>query len=156
MMALQFKVGDDRFGLNVVNVVEVIPNVPLQRIPKAPPYFVGLLNYRGVIVPVVDLSYLINETFAKKCLSSRIVMVKTADTGMVGLLAESVTETIKIEDDEFTDTKIESELGWLVDKVALDSVGMIQHINPEVVVPDELSRILEKALDQVEGGADAH
>lgn len=142
-MVLLFKVRDDRFGLNVVNIVEVIPSVPLQKIPKAPSYMAGLLNYRGGVVPVVDLGYLIDEHPVKSCLSSRIVMVSTSNNGRVGLLAESVTETTKINDEEFTDTRIDSEFGWLVDKVVVDADGMIQHINPDVVIPEELGKLLE-------------
>ncbi len=154
MMALLFKVNDDRFGLDVINIVEVIPRVPLQNIPKAPVYVAGLLNYRGSVVPVVDLSQLIDDHSARACLSSRIILVNTGNRGRVGLLAESVTETVKINDADFTNTTIDSEAGWLVDKVVIDDEGMIQHINPDIVVPEELSRILEDgsaALREVSG-----
>ncbi|MFC1750552.1 chemotaxis protein CheW [Pseudomonadota bacterium] len=157
MMVLLFKVRADRFGLNVINIVEVIPSVPLQKIPKAPFYMAGLLNYRGGVVPVVDLGYLIDEHPVRNCLSSRIIMVRTSNNGRVGLLAESVTETIKINDDEFTDTRIDSEFGWLVDKVVIDSDGMIQHINPDVVIPEELGKLLERdAALAAEDAADVH
>jgi len=143
MMALLFKVKDDRFGLNVVNIVEVIPSVSLQKIPRAPAYVAGLLNYRGAVVPVVDLGQLIDCQPVRVCLSSRIILVKTENSGRVGLLAEGVTETIKVDDADFTNTKMDSDMGWLVDKVAIDSEGMIQHINPDVIVPDELNKMME-------------
>ena len=58
MLLLLFQVGGDRYALDARRVVEVIPLVKMQRIPRAPKGVAGLFNYRGRPVAAVDLSEL--------------------------------------------------------------------------------------------------
>ena len=58
MLFLLFELGQDRYALDVRQVAEVLPLVEFKRIPQAPPFVAGLLNYRGDPVPVIDLSQL--------------------------------------------------------------------------------------------------
>ena len=47
MLFLQFKINDNKYLLEAKGVIEVVPYANLKRIPKAPKYVAGLLNYRG-------------------------------------------------------------------------------------------------------------
>lgn len=148
MMVLMFRVDDNRYGINVVEVVEVVPCVALQKLPRSPANIAGLLNYRGHVVPIIDGSRLLGDRSVRPCLSSRIIMVRAGKmkSGCIGLLAEHVTETRKIDNDRFTDASMGAGCCSLVDKVVLDELGMIQHINSELLVPEEL-RAFMKAVD---------
>ena len=151
MMLLMFKVNDNRYGINVVEVVEVVPHVPLQKLPRSPKTIAGLLNYRGHIVPVIDGSRLMGDRESKTCLSSRIIMVRSERmrSSRIGLLAENVTETLKVDDSQFTDASIGDGENSIVDKVILDEHGMIQHINIAQLVPNEL-RAFMKSVNTAE------
>lgn len=61
-MALGFRVGDFGFLLPVSLHCEVAGQLPVHPIPKVEPWFSGLLNMRGNIVPVVDLHRLMSDT----------------------------------------------------------------------------------------------
>ncbi|MDD5273049.1 MAG: chemotaxis protein CheW [Methylovulum sp.] len=61
-MALGFHVGSLGFLLPLSLHCEVIGQLPVSPLPKVEPWFSGLLNMRGTIVPVVDLRLLLNET----------------------------------------------------------------------------------------------
>ena len=155
MMLLMFKVNDNRYGINVVDVVEVVPCVPLQKLPRSPLNIAGLLNYRGNVIPVIDSSQLLGDSDVRSCLSSRIIMVRSdrMKSCCIGLLAENVTETIKIDDDKFTDASIGEGVSALVDKVVLDGMGMLQHINTARLIPDELKSFM-KAVDADGAGSE--
>jgi chemotaxis-related protein WspB len=148
MMLLMFKVNNDRYGIDVIDVVEVVPCVPLQKLPKSPPNIAGLLNYRGSVIPVIDSSRLLGDSAVKPCLSSRIIMVRSdrMKSCCIGLLAENVTETLKIDNDKFTDASIGEGVCALVDKVVLDGMGMIQHIDTALLIPEELKSFM-KSID---------
>ncbi len=148
MMLLMFKVNGNRYGIDVVEIVEVVPHVLLQKLPKSPATIAGLLNYRGHIIPVIDGSQLLGDSDVKACLSSRIIVVRSErmKSSCIGLLAGSVTETIKVKDEQFTDVSIGDGRGSVVDKVILDEDGMIQHINTNWLIPDEL-RFFMKSID---------
>ena len=78
MLFLTFTAGPNRYAVNVVRVVEIVPRVELRPIPHAPPFLVGLLGYRGKAVPVIDLSVLLGAAPCRDRLSTRIILVNQA------------------------------------------------------------------------------
>ena len=96
MLVLRFQLGEDVLELDARDVVEVIPCVELQRVPHAPDYVAGLLNYRGRPVPVIDLCWLSLQRASRPLLSTRIILVRhdaaISVDGRLGLMAERVTE----------------------------------------------------------------
>ena len=77
--------------------------VLLRKIQHVPDYVAGVFNYRGSIVPVIDLCHLIQGTPCRLRFSTRIIMVNhTTKDGMhcLGLMAERVTETLSRPDIE--------------------------------------------------------
>jgi chemotaxis-related protein WspB len=75
MLLLTFTVGANRYAVDVTTVVEVVPRVELQLIPHAPAFLAGLLDYRGKVVPVIDLGLLLDVGPCRDCLSTRIILV---------------------------------------------------------------------------------
>ncbi len=109
MLFMQFKVNDNRYLLDVKNVVEIIPFANLKRILKSSAYVAGLLNYRGDAVPVIDVCYLMSNKPCEPKLSSRIAMVNYKDDNhsvCIGLLIEHLTETVRYNEDDFSDPGI--------------------------------------------------
>lgn len=96
MLALAFHVGKDRFALRCADVIEVVSRVELRAIPHAPSYIPGMFTYRGVVVPVIDLSLLLWNTPCADRMSSRIVLVKHKEK-LIGLYAERVTEAVQLD-----------------------------------------------------------
>jgi len=145
MMVLLFKVDNDCYGMDVASVVELVPYMVLQKLPKAPEFIAGLLNYRGSIVPVVDLTMLLVNRPTRQLLSSRIILTRPTISGgarFVGLLAEQVTEASKIPDDEFSDTGLKGDQSIFVDKLAVRPEGLVQHINVDLLLPTEVKEML--------------
>ncbi len=52
-----FRAGRERYCLAVSEVEEVVEWSSLTRMPLAPPFIMGILNLRGVIIPVLDIAY---------------------------------------------------------------------------------------------------
>jgi chemotaxis-related protein WspB len=96
MIALIFEVDGQRYGLDISQVVEVVPAVRLRRLPGVPEYVAGVFRFRGAHVPVIDLSQLIGGKPAVPRLSTRLVLVRhPGPTGvgrLLGLLAERVAD----------------------------------------------------------------
>lgn len=77
MLLLLFHVGHERYALESERVVQVFPNLLLKEIRHAPDYISGLFDYRGQIIPVLDLSHLIQGKACPNLLSTRIILVKS-------------------------------------------------------------------------------
>ena len=52
---LVFRIGQERYALQAVDVVEVLPRLQLKPIAQAPSWVAGVFAYRGVVVPVMDM-----------------------------------------------------------------------------------------------------
>ena len=122
--------------------------VVFRRIPHTPPYVPGVFSYRGTIVPVVDLSALLNGQPCRPLLSTRIILVDYVGADrthhILGLLAERVTETVSCDEEDFHSPGIDSEdLPFLSDMVLTKS-GMIQKVELEGLLPESLQEHLFK------------
>ncbi len=133
MLALLFYIGENLYAIDSLQVVEVIPRVNLRPIHQAPDYIVGLCNYRGAIVTVLDLGQLIQGQPCRRFLSTRIIIANYLQPSGVntylGLIAERVTETLKKSDDVFSPVHIEAKDKSYLGGIAMDKRGMIQQIH---------------------------
>lgn len=120
------------------DVVEVIPRVSLRPAVNLPSYVSGLFNYRGVVVPVIDLCFLIQGRASGQNLSSRIIMVTSGDRNgkdhYIGLLSEGVTDTISRPLSAFHDTGLNSGLKPYLGGMTLDERGMVQILHLKVLL----------------------
>lgn len=140
MLMLIFYVGNDLYALDSSQVVEVIPRVSLRKIHQAPDYVAGLFNYRGTIVPVIDLCHLIQGTPSRSHLSTRIIMVNYVGNNNTqhcfGLMSERITETLKKPDTELVDARVQMNDAPYLGEMIMDEKGMIQRIRLEYLLSE--------------------
>ncbi|OLT59824.1 chemotaxis protein CheW [Moorena bouillonii] len=140
MLMLIFYVGNDLYALDSSQVVEVIPRVNLRKIHQAPDYVAGLFNYRGAIVPVIDLCHLIQGTPSCSHLSTRIIMVnyiaKKNTHYCIGLMSERITETLNKPDTEWVDAGVKINDAPYLGEMIMDEKGMIQRIRLEYLLSE--------------------
>lgn len=94
-----FHLDDEYYGINVLMVQEIVTYVKPYAIPNAPEYFRGVINLRGVIVPVIDLRIRFNFSKKDNIEESIVVVVSIADK-KYGLLVDSVSNVIDIDPKE--------------------------------------------------------
>ncbi len=146
MLMLLLSVDDNLYALDTSQVVEVIPRVILRKLHQVPDYIAGLFNYRGTIVPVIDLCQLIQNYPSRSYLSTRIIMVNYVGKDNIkrwlGLMAERVTETLNKPDIDLVDTEnILNEAPYL-GEMMMDEKGMIQRIRLEYLLLDSQHKYL--------------
>lgn len=99
MLALLFSIGDVAYAVACDRVREIVPMPTLKPVPHAPDHFVGVFNYRGRIVPVVDLRRLVQGDSCRPRFSTRIILAEapggSGEPRLYGIMAERVTETVR-------------------------------------------------------------
>jgi chemotaxis-related protein WspB len=142
MVALLFEVEGQRYGLEVTQIVKVLPSVRLRRLPQVPEYVAGVFRYRGTMVPVIDLTQLIKGRPSTALMSTRIILVLhpgPSGTGRVlGLLAERATEIL---DDVAVEPKpsgIEVPEAPYLGGLSANGASIIQYVKVEQLLSDEL------------------
>jgi len=97
---ITFKLGDELFAINVVQVREVLDLSLVTKVPTAPEYMRGVVNVRGNAIPVVDLRQKFGLPKAPDTVQTRIVVLELELDGesvVLGGLADSVHEVIELE-----------------------------------------------------------
>jgi chemotaxis-related protein WspB len=157
MLMLLFYAGNDLYAIKSSRVVEVIPRVSLRKIQPAPEYVAGLFNYRGAIVPVIDICHLIQGKPSQSHLSTRIIMVsyprKDNTLQYIGLMAERVTETLNKPDAELDTSRVQVHEAPYLGGMIMDEKGMIQQIHLEQLFTDSRHRYLLAEGEFEENGA---
>lgn len=154
MLFLVFQLGQDKYALEARRVIEVVPRVELKRLPLAPKGVVGLLNYRGRPVPVVDLSELTLGQPAQDCLSTRIIITRYVDARgrkqLFGLMAERATELLQRESSDFIDSGVQVKSAPYLGPVLLDQEGVIQLVDEQRLLSEPLRNLLYSSMIQAE------
>lgn len=91
------RLGGGRYGVSAPDVAEVIPLPRTTRLPGAPGWVLGVANWRGHVLPLVDLRPLLQVPVLPLPSSARVVVVAVDDVE-VGLVAEAVTGLVEVPD----------------------------------------------------------
>jgi len=90
-----FELSGEEFGVDIMQVSEVIPVPRITRIPQAPECIKGLINLRGKILVVIDLNKRLGFSSKETDNLSRIIIVEIRDI-VIGMLVNSVKEVIRL------------------------------------------------------------
>ncbi|GAB4286145.1 MAG: chemotaxis protein CheW [Oscillatoriaceae cyanobacterium] len=136
MLMLLFYIGKERYCVGAERVVEIIPMVALRQVAQAPEWVAGLLNYRGTIIPAIDLCCLLQKRPCSAALSTRMIVVNYWDEvnsseQLFALIAERVTETLSREATTDVSTAMSLDNPPYLGEMITDVQGMIQMLRVE-------------------------
>ncbi|MBS3954202.1 MAG: purine-binding chemotaxis protein CheW [Methylomicrobium sp.] len=96
---LTFLVDKENFAINILDVKEIIEIANVTHVPLTPDYIHGVINLRGNVVPVIDLSARLKHHSAEVNKRSCIVLVEVdvlEGPQMIGMLVDEVREILEI------------------------------------------------------------
>ena len=91
-----FFLSQEKYGINVMQVQEVLRVTEIAPVPGAPDYVLGIINLRGNVVTVIDTRQRFGLESKELDDSTRIVIVESNDQ-VVGILVDSVAEVIDLQ-----------------------------------------------------------
>ncbi|MCY1268450.1 Chemotaxis protein CheW [compost metagenome] len=94
-----FRLDNETYGINVMQVQEVLRYSEIAPVPGAPSYVLGIINLRGNVVTVIDTRQRFGLVPAAVTDNTRIVIIE-ADRQVVGILVDSVAEVIYLRQSE--------------------------------------------------------
>lgn len=145
MLLLTFQIGNERYAVRAIEVIEILPLASLRKIPQAPNYIAGMLDYRHQILPVIDLVQLTEDRPHNKVLSSRIIIMKYplgVENTSIGLIAEKVTDTIDVAANTLSDTKIKLPNADYLGEIHNESGEFIQLIEIKSILTQDVQDML--------------
>ncbi|ANE47558.1 chemotaxis protein CheW [Paenibacillus swuensis] len=97
-----FSLAHEEYGVEVDKVRTIERMLPITRVPRTPAFVKGVINLRGVVVPIIDLRERFNLPQAEYNENSRMIIVALADLE-VGLIVDSASDVIDLDTDEIAD-----------------------------------------------------
>lgn len=93
---LVFRIEGREYALPVGEVVEVLRMVAATPLPEAPPWVAGVINFRGQVLPLIDLRSRLGTLRREPELSDAIIVVR-ADKVVTGLVVDEVVEVLPVQ-----------------------------------------------------------
>ncbi|WP_374109921.1 chemotaxis protein CheW [Pelomonas sp. CA6] len=117
---LSFRVGPEEYGIDILKVQEIRSYEPPTRIANAPAFVKGVVNLRGVIVPIVDLRLRLG--CEAEISSFTVVIVLNVHSRVVGMVVDSVSDVLTL---SAGDVRPPPELGAALDSRYITGLGKI-------------------------------
>ena len=95
VVLIVFRVGPDLYTVDVSAVQEVLPAAPTTRVPGAPVFVEGVLELRGLVVPVVDLRRRLGYDGKVEGRSARFIVVAVGDR-VIAMAVDEVLEVVRV------------------------------------------------------------
>ena len=110
------KIGEESYGINIAFVDNIVRMQHITRVPKVAPYLKGVINLRGLVVPVMSLRLKMGLEEDVITKATRIIILKSETHGTVGIIVDEVREVITLDSEH-------------IEKIAQDNNKSPEHVN---------------------------
>jgi purine-binding chemotaxis protein CheW len=118
---LAFKLGEEEYGVDILSVQEIRGYDTVTRVPEAPEYIKGVINLRGVIVPVVDLR--LKFKLGQASYDEFTVMIVLNLKGkVIGAVVDGVSDVVQVEGEQIRPTP---EFGGIIDTRFISGIATV-------------------------------
>jgi len=136
---LTFLLGAETYGINILDIREIIEYGGITSVPMMPEFISGVINLRGAVVPVIDLSSRFDggQTLVSKRTSIIIAEVENEDLKLeVGVIVDVVNEVLNILDKDIEPAPAFGS------KIRTDFISGMGKVNDELLVLLEVRKVL--------------
>ncbi len=145
---LTFTLDKEEYGIGILRIKEIIGMMPVTPVPKTPKYIKGVINLRGKVIPVMDLRLRFGMDEVDYNERTCIIVVEVdgqADTVMVGIVVDSVSEVLNIKEEDIEDAPVFGV------KLSTDYILGMAKMDKEVKILLEIDRVLKsEEIEKIE------
>ncbi|MCE5327673.1 MAG: chemotaxis protein CheW [Planctomycetaceae bacterium] len=118
---LTFRLGPETYGLEILQVREIIGFMAVTPVPRMPDFIRGVINLRGRVIPVTDLRLRFGMEASQATASSCIIVVRAGELEM-GLVVDQVVEVLDMPAGQIEEAP---SFGQSVDVKFVSGIGMV-------------------------------
>ncbi len=100
---LTFKLGEEDYGLKILQVQEIIGMQEITKIPRTPEHLKGVINLRGKVIPVVDLRLKFDmqeQAVSRKTCIIMVQIIRDETRLIMGIIVDEVSEVMDISEEQ--------------------------------------------------------
>ncbi len=132
-----FRLASETYGVNVMQVQEVLRYTEIAPVPGAPHYVLGIINLRGNVVTVIDTCQRFGLPPIEVTDSTRIVIIE-ANQQVIGILVDSVAEVVYLRASEI---EIAPNVG---NEESAKFIQGVTHRDGELLILVDLNKLLDE------------
>ncbi len=102
LKVIVFSLAHEQYGVEVDKVKTIERIQPMTRVPRTPSFVKGVINLRGVVVPVIDLRGRFGLPEGEFTNDSRIIIVNVGKIE-VGLIVDAASDVVDVDSDSIVD-----------------------------------------------------
>lgn len=144
---LTFILENEEYGVSILAVQEIKVWAAVTDMPNTPDYVKGVINLRGIIVPIVDLRQRLNKKFSEYNKNTVVIILKQSVDNksiMVGIVVDAVSDVYKFKD---SDIKTPPDFGTEIESQFIS--GMATDGDKIIVILDSHKLLDVKELYQI-------
>ena len=129
-------IDNEQYGIDINYIDNIVKMQRITRVPKAQPYFLGVINIRGEIIPVMSLRIKFGkepDTFNNK---TRILIIKPEQQASIGFIVDEVKEVVNLSEDDI-DHKNSDPATSYISGVGHHADGLISLMNIQAVLAEK-------------------
>ncbi len=131
-----FNTGKEEFGVEIMNVQEIIRMTNITKVPQTPGYVRGIINLRGRIIVVINLNVILGMENREQDDNTRIIVTNIGDTVM-GFVVDSVSEVIRL-----PEKNVEPAPAIIANKIGTEYVRGVGKLDNRLLILLNLDKIL--------------
>jgi len=93
---LCFRVSDEIYGINIMDIKEIIKPREVTEVPRAPSFVSGVLSLRGMIIPIIDMRLRLGLAQNEPTGKERIIVIKNVNS-LSGLMVDEVIQVVQVQ-----------------------------------------------------------
>lgn len=132
------RIGEEQFGIDIKYVENIVRMQNITRVPQVQPYFKGVINLRGEVVPVMSLRLKMGLEDDEYTDKSRIIIVKLENNAPLGIIVDSVNEVVTLDersiDPVVKDSKVDETF---INGIGKNGDGLISLLDLNMVISDK-------------------
>ena len=149
MQIVVFKIDDQSFGLSLESVEEVIHIVETSPIPQMSKYIHGIINFRGEIIPVVNIRVLFGIDDKEPELSDQLIITKTKSRKLA-ILVDSTQDVFNLNESDIIESdQILYNMKYIKGVVKLENEMVLINDIEEFLTPENI-KLLEDVIENEE------
>ncbi|MBO4265852.1 MAG: purine-binding chemotaxis protein CheW [Lachnospiraceae bacterium] len=113
------KIGEEQYGIDISFIDNIVRMQSITRVPHVQPYFAGVINIRGEVVPVMSLRVKMGLEPDEYTSKTRIIIVKSESNASVGLIVDEVKEVVTLDERSIDEVIRDSK----VDETYINGIG---------------------------------
>ena len=93
------ELGNEQYGIDIQYIDNIVRMQHITRVPQVAKYIKGVINLRGEVIPIMNLRGKMELPEVEDTNSTRIIIVKLEQQGLVGLIVDEVKEVVTLDVD---------------------------------------------------------